>query len=101
MLYEFVTDEGFQSETPLEKLLYPVSEKDLVDTSDEISQNISKSNRRTTEQAEDRILRRSRDPTTGLHLLKEGDLVVKLHQTRGGVILGTAKTLQYRFTGPH
>ena len=34
-------------------------------------------------------------------MLKEGDLVVKLHRTRGDSILGTAKTLQYRFTGPH
>ena len=101
---------GFQPETPLEKILYPVSEKDLVDTSDEsmfselvktLAEATSELRITKIEQAEDRVLKRSRDPVTGLHLLKPGDLVVRISQTRGDSELGTARTLQYKFTGPH
>ena len=101
---------GFQPETPLEKILYPISEKDLVDTSDEsVFSELVKTLAAATaelrmtkiEQAEDRSLKRSRDPISGLHLLKPGDLVVKIARTRGDSELGTAKTLQYSFTGPH
>eukprot|EP00945_MAST-04E_sp_MAST-4E-sp1_P005376 g5376.t1 len=58
---------GFQPETPLEKILYPISEKDLVDTSDEsVFSELVKTLAAATaelrmtkiEQAEDRSLKR-------------------------------------------